>query len=99
MWFDPPNQLQVTDLTFVGTWRGAGEVCFVIDAYSRMIVGSRVAGLMKNESILDAIEMVQAPRFTRITLHSSVVAVGPGCWKTLEELERNAIGWAHWQGQ
>ena len=37
-----PNQLWVTDLTFVPTWAGVGYVCFIVDAYSRMIVGWRV---------------------------------------------------------
>ena len=34
-----PNQLWVTDLTFVPTWAGVAYVCFIVDAYSRMIVG------------------------------------------------------------
>jgi putative transposase len=38
-----PNQLWVTDLTFVPTWAGIAHVCFIIDAFSRMIVGCRVA--------------------------------------------------------
>jgi len=29
-----PNQLWVTDLTFVPTWAGIAHVCFIIDAYS-----------------------------------------------------------------
>ena len=38
-----PNQLWVTDLTFVPTWAGVAYVCFITDAFSRMIVGWRVA--------------------------------------------------------
>ena len=38
-----PNQLWVTDLTFVATWAGVAYVCFIVDAFSRMIVGWRVA--------------------------------------------------------
>ena len=34
-----PNQLWVTDLTFVPTWQGVAYVCFTIDVFSRMIVG------------------------------------------------------------
>lgn len=34
-----PNRLCVTDLTFVPTWAGVAYVCFIIDAFSRMIVG------------------------------------------------------------
>ena len=34
-----PNRLWVTDLTFVPTWAGVAYVCFIVDAFSRMIVG------------------------------------------------------------
>jgi putative transposase len=57
-----PNQLWVTDLTFVATWAGVAYVCFIIDAYSRMIVGWRVASNMKTETVLDAIEMARWSR-------------------------------------
>jgi putative transposase len=52
-----PNQLWVTDLTFVATWAGIAYVCFLIDAFSRMIVGWRVASHMRTTMVLDAIEM------------------------------------------
>lgn len=57
-----PNQLWVTDLTFVPTWAGVAYVCFIIDAYSRIIVGWRVASNMKTETVLDAIEMTRWSR-------------------------------------
>ena len=57
-----PNQLWVTDLTFVPTWGGVAYVCFIVDAYSRMIVGWRVATHMKTETVLDAIEMARWSR-------------------------------------
>lgn len=57
-----PNRLWVTDLTFVPTWQGVGYVCFIIDAFSRMIVGWRCASTMKTETVLDAIEMVRWSR-------------------------------------
>jgi putative transposase len=37
-----PNQLWVTDLTYIPTWAGVAYVCFIIDVFSRMIVGWRV---------------------------------------------------------
>lgn len=52
-----PNALWVTDLTFVPTWTGVAYVCFITDAYSRMIVGWRVAGHLRTTMVLDAIEM------------------------------------------
>ena len=54
-----PNQLWVTDLTFVPTWAGVAYVCFITDAYSRMIVGWRVAPHMRTTMVLDAIEMAR----------------------------------------
>jgi putative transposase len=61
-----PNELWVTDLTYVPTWAGVAYVCFIVDVYSRMIVGWRVAGHMRTEMVLDAIEMARWSRGTRI---------------------------------
>lgn len=57
-----PNRLWVTDLTFVPTWAGVAYVCFIIDAFSRMIVGWRVASHMRTEMVLDAVEMARWSR-------------------------------------
>ncbi len=57
-----PNQLWVTDLTFVPTWAGVAYVCFIVDAFSRMIVGWRVAGHMRTTMVLDAVEMARWSR-------------------------------------
>ena len=57
-----PNRLWVTDLTFVPTWAGVAYVCFIIDAFSRMIVGWRCASHMRTEMVLDAIEMARWSR-------------------------------------
>jgi transposase InsO family protein len=64
-----PNRLWVTDLTFVATWAGVAYVCFITDAYSRMIVGWRVAGHMRTPMVLDAIEMA---RWNRGTHHADL---------------------------
>jgi putative transposase len=61
-----PNQLWVTDLTYVPTWAGVAYVCFIIDAYSRMIVGWRVASHMRTTMVLDAIEMARWSRGTQL---------------------------------
>ncbi len=60
-----PNQLWVTDLTFVPTWAGIAYVCFIIDACSRAIVGWRVAPHMRTTMVLDAIEMARWSRGTQ----------------------------------
>ena len=45
-----PNRLWVMDFTYVPTWAGMVYVAFVIDAYSRMIVGWNPATTMRNRS-------------------------------------------------
>ncbi len=52
-----PNRLWVADLTYVATWAGFCYAAFVIDAYSRAIVGWRVATTLRAELALDALEM------------------------------------------
>ena len=60
-----PNLLWVTDLTYVPTRSGMAYVCFIVDAFSRMIVGWRVASNMKTEMVLDALEMARRSRGSR----------------------------------
>jgi len=51
-----PNQFRVSDLTYVATWRGFVYVAFVIDAFSRRIVGWRATGSLRSDVALDALE-------------------------------------------
>jgi putative transposase len=51
-----PNQLWVADLTYVATWRGFVYVAFVIDVFSRRIVGWRVSTSLRSDLALDALE-------------------------------------------
>jgi transposase InsO family protein len=53
---DRPNQLWVADLSYVATWRGFVYVAFVIDVFSRMIVGWRVSNSLRSDLALDALE-------------------------------------------
>jgi putative transposase len=66
-----PNALWVTDLTYVATWSGMAYVCFIVDAFSRAIVGWRVAAHMRTEMVLDALEMA---RWSRGTVLEGLVA-------------------------
>lgn len=59
---DAPNRLWVTDLTYVPTRSGMAYVCFIVDAFSRMIVGWRVASNMRTDMVLDALEMARQAR-------------------------------------
>ena len=49
-----PNQLWVSDFTYVSTWQGWLYVAFVIDVYARRIVGWRVSTTMQTDFVLDA---------------------------------------------
>jgi transposase InsO family protein len=60
-----PNQLWVSDFTYVATWRGFVYVAFVIDVFSRMIVGWRVSTSMKTDLVLDALEQALWARETK----------------------------------
>ncbi|WP_460820789.1 IS3 family transposase, partial [Microlunatus parietis] len=51
-----PNRLWVADFTYVPTWAGTVYVAFIIDVYSRMIVGWRAATTMTTELVLDTLE-------------------------------------------
>jgi putative transposase len=52
-----PNRLWVADFTYVATWAGTVYVAFVIDVFSRRIVGWRAATQMTTPLVLDALEM------------------------------------------
>ncbi len=52
-----PNHLWVVDLTYVATWSGFVYVAFVIDAFSRFIVGWQVSRSLATDLALDALEM------------------------------------------
>ena len=53
---DRPNQLWVSDFTYVSTWQGWLYVAFAIHVYARRIVGWRVSSSMHTDFVLDALE-------------------------------------------
>jgi transposase InsO family protein len=52
-----PNQLWVADLTYVRTHAGWTYVAFVLDVFSRMIVGWQVSTSLRTDLALDALDM------------------------------------------
>jgi putative transposase len=52
-----PNQLWVADLTYVATWSGFVYVAFIIDAFSRFLVGWQATRSLRTDLALDALEM------------------------------------------
>jgi putative transposase len=67
-----PNQLWVSDFTYVATWSGFVFTAFVIDVHSRMIVGWRNAASMTTALVMDALEMAIFSR--RLQLIDGVIA-------------------------
>jgi transposase InsO family protein len=71
---DRPNQLWVSDFTYVSTWQGWLYVAFVIDVFARRIVGWRVSRSMHTDFVLDALEQAlyarQPERDSSLVHHS-----------------------------
>ena len=68
-----PNQLWVSDFTYVSTWQGWLYVAFVIDVFARRIVGWRVSSSMTTDFVLDALEQAlyaRQPDENALTHHS-----------------------------
>jgi transposase InsO family protein len=53
---ETPNQLWAADITYGATWAGFAYVAFVVDVFSRCIVGWRVSRSMRTDLVLDALE-------------------------------------------
>ncbi len=71
---DRPNQLWVSDFTYVSTWQGWQYVAFVIDVYARRIVGWRQSSSMRTDFVLDALEQAlfdRRPERTDALIHHS----------------------------
>jgi putative transposase len=52
-----PNELWVADISYLRCWQGLVFFAFVLDAYSRMIVGWQLAPHMRTDLVLDALRM------------------------------------------
>lgn len=57
-----PNRLWVADFTYVRTWAGFTYVAFVIDVFSRMIVGWKADTTMRADLVTDALNMASWAR-------------------------------------
>ena len=69
---EQPNRLWLADLTYVASWSGFVYVAFVIDAFSRMIVGWRASATLRSDLALDALEQAlhARPESSRLVHHS-----------------------------
>lgn len=52
-----PNELWLADITYASTWQGWLHVSFILDVFSRAIVGWQIAEHMRTDLVLDALEM------------------------------------------
>ena len=59
---DGPNRLWVGDFTYLRCWQGVVFFAFILDAYSRRIVGWQFASHMRTELVLDALRMAICQR-------------------------------------
>ena len=59
---DAPDRLWVGDLTYLRTWEGRIYFAFLIDVFSRMIVGWQIASHMRTDLVLDALRMALGTR-------------------------------------
>ena len=69
-----PNQLRVSDFTYVASWQGMVCVAFVIDVFARCIVGWPVSTSMTTGSVLDALNQAicqRAPSGANNLIHHS----------------------------
>lgn len=92
-----PNRLWVADFTYVATWMGFVYVAFVIDAYSRRIVGWRAARSMTTALVLDALEHAFFTRAREgntdlrgLIAHSDAGAQGGFNWSS-QHLDRGGV--------
>jgi putative transposase len=59
---EAPNRLWVGDLTFLRSWEDLTYLAFVLDAFSRKVVGWQLASHLRTDLVLDALRMALAQR-------------------------------------
>jgi transposase InsO family protein len=93
-----PNQLWVADLTYVRTHVGWTYVAFVLDVFSRMIVGWQVSTSLRTDLALDALDMglwnrQRAGRDVTGLVHHSDRGVQGGFNRSSQHLDHGGVGW------
>jgi putative transposase len=82
-----PNQLWVADLCYLRCWEGLVFFAFVIDAFSRTVVGWQLAAHMRTDLVLDALKMALGQR-------------GPGAdVELIHHSDRGSQGGFNWSSQ
>ena len=83
---DRPDKLWVADITYVATWSGHVYVAFVIDAFSRCIVGWRVSNSLSTDLPLDALEPARTRQIDAGLLEAERLAASPRGYQLLDSL-------------
>ena len=104
-WAPAPNRLWVADFSYVPTWSGMVYVAFVIDVFSRRIVGWRAARSMTTSLVLDALEHALFTRaregvsdLTGLVSHSDAGSQG-GFKGSSQHLDREVERWGRRRGR
>ena len=66
-----PDELWVADITYIPTWAGFLYLAVVLDAWSRRIVGWKMASHLRTELVLDALDMAIRQRQPVGVIHHS----------------------------
>jgi putative transposase len=91
-----PNQLWVSDFTYVATWRGFVYVAFVLDGFSRRIVGWRASASLRTDLALDALEQAIYDRcddHTGDLVHHSDRGTQGEFNRSLQQLHKEKLQW------
>lgn len=68
---DGPNKLWVADITYIPTWEGFLFLAVVLDVWSRRVVGWAMAGHLRTELVLAALDMALRQRRPDDVIHHS----------------------------
>jgi transposase InsO family protein len=93
---DRPNQLWVSDFTYVSTWQGWLYVAFVVDVFARRIVGWRVSSSMTTDFVLDALEQAlyaRRPQDDGTLIHHSDRGAQGEFNRSLQHLHNGGVKW------
>ena len=85
-----PNQLWVSDFTYVSTWQGLLYVAFVIDAFARRIVGWRVCARCARDFVLDALEQALVRTPSQFAAASCITRIAASQYVSIRYTERLA---------
>jgi putative transposase len=83
-----PNRLWVADLSYPRCWEGLVFFAFVLDAYSRRVVGWQLAAQMRSTLVPDALKMAlwqRGPGADAALVHHSDRGSQPGLHQSLQQ--------------